>query len=74
MAIRGPGEIMGTRQHGMPELKIAKLTDAELLSLARDSAFKIISDDDKLIKPANNLLRNVLLRKYSEKIKYSKIA
>ncbi len=74
MSIRGPGEIMGTRQHGMPELKIAKLTDAELLTLARDSAFKIISEDDKLLKPENKLLRQVLIKKYSQKIKYSRIA
>lgn len=74
MAIRGPGEIMGTRQHGLPELKVAKLTDAEMLSLARQSAFEIISDDEALLKPQNKLLREVLIKKYGKKIKYSKIA
>lgn len=74
MAIRGPGEIMGTRQHGLPELKVAKLTDAKILSLARQSAFEIISDDETLLKPQNKLLREVLIKKYGKKIKYSKIA
>lgn len=74
MAIRGPGEIMGTRQHGMPELKVAKLTDIEMITLARESAFEIISHDDKLVHPENRLLRQVLIKRYGEKIKYSKIA
>jgi len=74
MAIRGPGEIMGTRQHGLPELRVATLTDYEMLKLARDAAFKIVTDDPLLIKPENRLLRQVLLLKYKDKIKYSKIA
>jgi len=74
MTIRGPGEIMGTRQHGLPELKVATLMDAKMLSLARQSAFKIISDDEMLMKPDNRLLREVLIKKYGNKIKYSKIA
>ena len=74
MIIRGPGEIMGTRQHGLPELKVATLMDAKMLSLARQSAFRIIKDDEMLMRPDNRLLREVLIRKYGNKIKYSKIA
>jgi ATP-dependent DNA helicase RecG len=74
MGIRGPGEIMGTRQHGMPELKVASLLDFETLKLARDSAFSILSEDELLVKPNNRLLREVLIRKYKKKIGYSKIA
>jgi ATP-dependent DNA helicase RecG len=74
MAIRGPGEIMGTRQHGLPELKVANLMDAKMLSLARVSAFEIISTDELLMKPDNRLLREVLIKRYGKKIKYSKIA
>jgi ATP-dependent DNA helicase RecG len=74
MAIRGPGEIMGTRQHGLPELKVARLTDAEALTNARQSAFEIIAEDDKLIGPGNRLLRKVLIERYGDKIKYSRIA
>jgi ATP-dependent DNA helicase RecG len=74
LQIRGPGEIMGTRQHGLPELKVAKLTDSQILGLARKSAFAIILDDAQLLKPENHLLREVLVRKFSKKIKYSKTA
>lgn len=72
--IRGPGEIMGTRQHGLPELKVATLTDSQMLSLARQGAFEIVSDDSMLMKSSNGLLREVLLKKFAKKIKYSKIA
>jgi len=74
MSIRGPGEIMGTRQHGLPELKVASLLDYEILSLARQTAFEIISNDEMLIKPGNRLVRKVLVKKYKDKIRYSKIA
>jgi len=74
MSIRGPGEIMGTRQHGLPELKVASLLDYEILSLARQTAFEIIYNDEMLIKPGNRLVRKVLVKKYKDKIRYSKIA
>ncbi|MCD6163806.1 MAG: ATP-dependent DNA helicase RecG [candidate division Zixibacteria bacterium] len=74
MSIRGPGEIMGTRQHGLPELKVASLFDTEMLLLARKSAFELLSNDEMLMKPKNRLLREALIRKFEKKIKYSKIA
>ena len=74
MALRGPGEIMGTRQHGLPELKVAKLTDAKTLTLARDCAFEIIAEDEMLMSAENKMLRQVLINKFEKKIQYSKIA
>ncbi len=45
LEIRGPGEMTGTRQTGMPELRIANvLRDRELLELAREEAFKLVGD------------------------------
>jgi len=44
--LRGPGEILGKKQHGLPDLKIGDLEeDKELLFLARDDAFAVISKD-----------------------------
>ncbi|MGE0200693.1 MAG: ATP-dependent DNA helicase RecG [Candidatus Melainabacteria bacterium] len=44
LALRGPGEFLGTRQSGLPELQLADLiTDAELLSAARDEAETVVS-------------------------------
>ena len=49
LQLRGPGEFFGTRQHGMPELKLANPTvDLALLRLARDEAFKLIEEDPNL--------------------------
>ncbi len=74
LQIRGPGEFMGTRQHGMPELRVAKLTDSATLSLARSCAFDIVADDPHLLKSENRTLRQVLIRKFSKKLIYSQTA
>jgi len=47
--IRGPGEFFGTRQSGMPDLKIAHIVrDAKLLNVARGEAFSLIEKDPYL--------------------------
>ncbi|MGB3479077.1 MAG: ATP-dependent DNA helicase RecG [bacterium] len=49
MELRGPGEILGKKQHGLPDLKIGNLEDdKELLFLARDDAFGAIAEDPKM--------------------------
>ncbi|NLV89081.1 MAG: ATP-dependent DNA helicase RecG [Tissierellia bacterium] len=51
LELRGPGEFFGTRQHGLPELKIANLfTDMDILKLAQKEAMDIIQKDPKLEK------------------------
>ncbi|MEW6739231.1 MAG: ATP-dependent DNA helicase RecG [Nitrospirota bacterium] len=47
--IRGPGEFFGTRQSGMPDLKVANLLrDAKILEMARKEAFSLIERDSAL--------------------------
>ena len=48
LEIRGPGEIYGTRQSGIPDLKMARLTDRITIAKARQSAEKIIAKDPLL--------------------------
>ena len=49
LKIRGPGEFLGTRQSGLPDLKLADLIiDAEILDLARKKAIQIIKEDPAL--------------------------
>jgi ATP-dependent DNA helicase RecG len=49
LELRGPGEFWSTRQHGLPQLKIADLTkDAALIAPAREEANKILSKDPDL--------------------------
>src|SRR3990170_555589 len=51
LKLRGPGEFFGTKQHGLPELKVADLIrDLKLLYEARRWAFKIIEEDPFLQK------------------------
>ena len=65
LEIRGPGEVLGTRQHGLPDLKIADLQkDRELLFKARDEAFDLIHNDPALNKPDNRVVRDTLERRY----------
>lgn len=54
LKLRGPGDFFGTRQHGLPEMKIANLfEDREILLKAQKCAEEIIKDDPTLQKPQN---------------------
>jgi ATP-dependent DNA helicase RecG len=75
MKLRGPGDMFGTRQSGFPELKHADLTkDWDIIIKAKQNAFKIINEDPHLSFPRNKVVRENLLKHYSENLKYAKIA
>ena len=58
LKLRGPGDFFGTRQHGLPELKIANLfEDSDLLILAQNAADALIKKDPELKMEENRLLR-----------------
>jgi ATP-dependent DNA helicase RecG len=68
LKLRGPGEFFGTRQHGLPELKIADIvTDARLLYQARNWAFKIVEEDPNLTQKENLCIRSNFVRKYKRR-------
>ncbi len=48
LRLRGPGELFGTRQSGLPELKLATLFDWELLRTARQEAARLVEADPRL--------------------------
>ncbi len=50
LKIRGPGELVGVRQSGLPDLAMASLSDTELIKNTREEAVKLIDVDDKLLK------------------------
>ncbi|MBV9688925.1 MAG: ATP-dependent DNA helicase RecG [Ktedonobacteraceae bacterium] len=57
LRLRGPGDFLGVRQSGMPELRIADLSDAQLIEQARMAAVKLWQSDPYLRAPAHTLLR-----------------
>lgn len=69
LKLRGPGEFFGTRQHGLPDLRIAHIiNDVEILELARREAFRLIETDSRLENLEYLLLREVLKRKFVERL------
>ncbi|MGE0423364.1 MAG: ATP-dependent DNA helicase RecG [Reyranellaceae bacterium] len=61
LRLRGGGEILGTRQSGLPEMRLANLTlHGELLQAARDDARLIIERDATLATPRGQALRTLL--------------
>ncbi len=68
LEIRGPGEFFGTRQHGIPELKVANIfKHMKILKLAQIEARYIIGQDVKLQLEENKKLKEEILYKFSER-------
>ena len=76
MKLRGPGDLEGTQQSGLPfELKIANLTrDAQLLQHARNVAKAILDNDPTLEKPENQILNKQLHKLARQKMNWSLIS
>ena len=66
LRLRGPGEFFGTRQSGLPDLRMAKLSDVSLLELARSEAIKLFQTDPGLDKPEHRPLAKELARVWPE--------
>ena len=75
LKLRGPGDLMGTKQSGLLDLKIGDISkDQNLLSLAREWAQYTLKKDIRLEAPENRNLREVFLRKYKAKMSWSRIS
>ena len=69
LKLRGPGDFFGTRQHGLPEMRIANMfTDRVLLSEAQSTAKQIISSDPFLEKPENRGLKKKVGEMFKDNI------
>ena len=65
--LRGAGELLGTRQHGIDELRFGSLLgDIDLLRLARKDAFAIVAADAGLRQPQHVFLRQAVLQRYGQ--------
>ncbi len=71
LSIRGPGDFFGTRQSGIPYLKIANiLRDVGVLEISRKEAFNLIDEDPDLGK--YRLLKETLNRKWMGRLELVK--
>ena len=69
LELRGSGEFFGTRQHGLPDFKIANLfEDIDMLKLAQGIAMKIIDGDPTLEKKENKPLRKLVDEKFKDRL------
>jgi ATP-dependent DNA helicase RecG len=67
--LRGMGELLGTRQHGLADLRVGDLVaDADLLRQARQDAFGIVAADPALRQPEYALLRRAVAERYGSKL------
>jgi ATP-dependent DNA helicase RecG len=74
LSMRGPGEIFGTRQHGLPELKVADIIeDADLLRVARQEAFDMVERDPQLRGSEQTLVRCTLQKRYRSKMELADV-
>ena len=65
LELRGSGEFFGTKQHGLPEFKIANLfEDIDILKKVQNVAIKIMDDDPDLTKEKNLELKKQIENKF----------
>lgn len=69
LELRGSGEFFGTKQHGIPEFKIANLfEDMPILQTVQELAIKIINEDPELEQEKNETLRKIVDKKFGDRI------
>jgi ATP-dependent DNA helicase RecG len=65
--LRGPGDLLGTAQSGLPEFKLGDLRrDATLMRRARAAATELLRDDPKLEQPENQRFRHLIVERQEE--------
>lgn len=70
LKLRGPGDLMGTQQSGVLNLRIADIVkDSDILKIARSYAFEILKKDPNLTTPENQVVRKT----YAELVRYRNI-
>jgi ATP-dependent DNA helicase RecG len=61
LRLRGPGDLAGTQQSGLPDFKISNLaTDGAILTEARNAALKVLEEDPQFSQPKNHVIASYL--------------
>ncbi|NLE44175.1 MAG: ATP-dependent DNA helicase RecG [Chloroflexi bacterium] len=66
LELRGPGEFLGTRQAGLPQLRLAQVTNLPLVEAARGHAQRLFEVDSRLEHPDNRLLARRVIQFWSQ--------
>jgi ATP-dependent DNA helicase RecG len=75
LRLRGPGELLGTRQHGAPAFNVADLIrDTELIQQAREDAMQLLKSDPSLREMQNSRLRAALVAQYGQSLRFIQVA
>lgn len=62
LEMRGPGDFFGVRQHGLPQLRVARLSDVAVLEMARSQALRLYEADPLLEQPEHRALAEAVQR------------
>ena len=67
LRLRGPGDFLGSRQHGLPQLKIADIyADADVLRMSGMAAAALLEKDPRLKEEENKNLRQEIIKMYKK--------
>ena len=74
LAIRGPGDFLGTRQSGIPDFRVANiLRDGKILDQARQEAFRLVEEDPDLSGPGHRPLVMALRERWKGRLELARI-
>jgi ATP-dependent DNA helicase RecG len=74
LELRGPGELLGTRQSGLPDFRVANLIrDQRILEDARRAALEWLAADPELSRPESALLRPVLAHRWAGRLELAQV-
>ena len=74
LKLRGPGDIEGTQQSGVMDLKLANLAqDGHILQLARQAAMSVLEEDVNFDLEKNKVYQQTLIKQQQTKTNWSKI-
>jgi ATP-dependent DNA helicase RecG len=74
LQLRGPGEFFGTRQHGLPEFRMADVSrELEMLSQAREDALALLAADPALRHRTNAPLRAALAEQFGDSLALAQV-